>query len=457
MNKIKQLHFISSHFFIVYGLLFLLFISNVFIDSFILHQLISWCAVLILLLSWFWASNLFKGISTFFIVTGAFMSLWSKTPWYEIPGQTSSTLPMLVFLSVLPWMSAAFSVGEYDQKLGSIIQSKTNQLSDLYGKGLYTTYSLLIFINISAIYVAQQILMEKLKNVEIGKRNDFIIQTTLRAFSLAVIWSPMEIVVGMTVDATNISFLTYLPWLILCSFLIAMIDVLISKKQFTGIQVDTKELHIDKKTLWIALSRLFIVLFLFLSTIVIINELYQLNFILTVSLIIFPFAFIWSMFMRSTAMFLKGGWQSWQFYNNRMQNLVVLFLSLAFFSNGFNQTNLPNVLQSVLNQISGYSILIFIFITVVYFTFAMVGVHPIATLAILIEILRPLFGILNPLSIGIVLIVSGLASSASAPYGINATLTSQQLGINPYHITKKNFLFSILMSTVGIVIAMALL
>ena len=140
-----------------------------------------------------------------------------------------------------------------------------------------------------------------------------------------------------------------------------------------------------------------------------------------------------------------------------MQNFVVLFLSLALFSEGFNQTAIPKMLQQVLGQISEYTLLIFIFITVIYFVMGLIGVHPVATIAILIEILNPLFGIINPMSIGIVLIVSALATAASAPYGINATLTSQMIGVSPYYITKVNFPFSIVMSVVGIVIAMIVL
>ncbi len=357
---------------------------------------------------------------------------------------------------MLPWMASAFSLGEYDQNLKDMIYAKNNQLAEMYGKSISTTYSLLIFINISAIFLVQQILMDKLKGIDQTVRNDFIIKVTLRTFSLAVIWSPMEIIVGITVDATNVSFLSYLPWLLLCSFLLAIIDVYLSKRSFSEIEI-VDSTNVNKKQLMRALMKLFFVLFAFFTIIIVNNYMFELNFILTVSLVILPFTFIWSIFMRLPYTFFRFGWKNWKNYNNGMQNFMVLFLSLALFSEGFNQTSIPEILQNIFGQFSDYYLFNFILITLIYFAMGLIGVHPVATIAILLEVLSPLFSIINPMSIGIVLIISALATSASAPYGINATLTSQTIGVSPYYITKVNFPFSILMSAVGILVAMLVL
>ncbi|MDQ0257967.1 hypothetical protein J2S74_005430 [Evansella vedderi] len=243
----------------------------------------------------------------------------------------------------------------------------------------------------------------------------------------------------------------------MCSFLAASLDIVIGKKQFRDVLFTQEQMKISKKLLFSALVKLFIVLVLFLMTIVIVNYFFNLNFILSVSLVIFPFALFWSLAMRRSQLFLSAGWKSWIKYNNTMQNFVVLFLSLAFFSEWFNQTGFPYTLQSFLDHVTAYPIVIFIFFKVIYFATAMIGVHPIVTVAIVIESLSPLFHVINPLSIGIVLIVTALATSASAPYGINATMTVHHLGVNPYRITRTNTRFSLMVSTIGVVIASLLL
>lgn len=443
-------------FYIIYGTLFLIYIFNVFIQSHFIHLFISWSALAVLIFSFYFASRLFKIIGAFFTVAGVGMSVISGVPILHIPEQFINNFPMLLFLSMLPWMASAFSIGEYDQNLKDMIHTKNNRLGEMYGKSIGTSYSLVMFINVSAIYLVQQILMDKLKGISKAARNDFIIKVTLRTFSMAVIWSPMEIVLGIAVDSTGVSFLTYLPWLLLCSFLLAVIDIIMNRRAFSEIEI-TSSVHLNQKELMKALMKLFFVLFTFFTVIIVSNHLFKLNFILTVSLVIFPFTLIWSLFMRRIMIFLKYGWRSWKNYNNSMQNFIVLFLTLALFSEGFKQSAIPGVLQQILGGMTEYTLLIFIFITMIYFALGLIGVHPIATIAILIEVVSPLFSSINPLSIGIVLIVSALATSASAPYGINATLSSQNLGVTPYYITRVNYPFSILMSAVGIAVAMFVL
>lgn len=384
------------------------------------------------------------------------MSLYSGISWTMIPLQFTNNLPMLLFLSMLPWMASAFSIGEYDQNLKDMVSSNSNQLAKIYGKGALISYSLVVFINISAVYLVQKILMDKLVDVKENIRNDFIIMVTLRAFALAVIWSPMEIMVGITIDATGVSFFSYLPWLVSISILVSTIDIYISKRKFSEIEVLTFS-NINKKELVRVLTSLVFVLGLFFTIILASNKIFELNFILTVSLAIFPFTLIWSIFMKRAKNFLKYGFENWKNYNNNLQNFVILLLSLALFSEGFNQTNIPHILQLVLGNASEYAPLIFIFITIIYFSMALLGVHPVATIAILIEVLNPLFGIINPMSLGIVLIVSALATTVSSPYGINATLSSQNLNVSPFYIMKLNLPFSIFMGIVGIIVATILI
>ncbi|WP_156643871.1 hypothetical protein [Lentibacillus sp. JNUCC-1] len=383
------------------------------------------------------------------------MNLISGADWYSIPSQMLSSFPMLLFLSMLPWIASAFTIGEYDRSIGEFIHSPDNKLSSIYGKSVTATYSLLVFINISAIYIAQTILLQKIKEVSKPKRNAFIVKTTLRTFSLAAIWSPMEIIVGITISETGVSFLTYLPYLLGISLFLTIVDLFLNRKEFSREFILPTEP--TGANLYKTLGKLSVVLSLFFLTIISLNHFYKGDFILIVSITILPFSLIWSFFEKRIMTFISFGWKSWKSYNNQLQNFTVLFLSLGIFSTGFNHTHIPDLLQATLEGMGNYYVLIFIFVTLIYFFMAMIGVHPIATIAILIEVLRPLFDLINPLAIGIVLIVSALATSASAPYGINATLTAQHLGISPYYITKTNISFSIMMSAVGIIIALLLI
>ncbi|ADH98417.1 hypothetical protein [Salisediminibacterium selenitireducens] len=445
------------YFYILYGSLFAVFLINFFLEIPVVDVLLGWAAVIILVISWFFAGKLFRIIGVLFGFGGIVMSLTGGVPWYDIPAQTGSMLPMLVFLSVLPLMSTAFNAGGYDKRLSDVLHTDHNRLSSVYGRSLLATYVLLIFIHLSAIYVTQNLLKEKLSGIHVDIRNSFILQTTLRAFALAVIWTPMEIIVGIAIDATGVSYLAYLPWLLLISFIATVLDILISRRKFENTTIEQEPVRVPKKALYRSLAKLLLVLTLFLTIIIVVTDLTDISFIMAVALIIVPFAFLWSLAMKQPGYFLTEGWRSWKRHTNGLQNFVVLFLSLPLFSEGFNQTAAPLLLRDLLDRVSDYPLAVFAFIILVYFFLAMIGVHPIATIAILIEIIRPLFVFMNPMSLGIVLIVAAMATTSSAPYGLNATLTAHSLRINPYRITQGNFRFSMMINAVAVMIAWLLL
>ena len=99
--------------------------------------------------------------------------------------------------------------------------------------------------------------------------------------------------------------------------------------------------------------------------------------------------------------------------------------------------------------------LLLIILCLIFFSYlflAFIGVHPVATIAILLEITSPLFDVINLLSIGLVLIVSALAVSGSSSFGIAVTMTSINTVQSPYKITYQNTIFTFVMGLIGIII-----
>ncbi|WP_269758227.1 hypothetical protein [Thalassobacillus sp. C254] len=144
----------------------------------------------------------------------------------------------------------------------------------------------------------------------------------------------MEIMVAITVDATGVSYLTYLPWLLLCSLIVLFIDLLWGYMAFRkhGYQpaIESEQLFHPKQVA-VQIMKLFFALSIFLALVVSIGNVTGLDFILTVTLVILPFAIVWSFLMKRWKTFKVIGWVTWKERTNGMQNFVVLFLSLAFF------------------------------------------------------------------------------------------------------------------------------
>src|SRR5699024_8351768 len=211
---------------------------------------------------------------------------------------STSNLPLLMFFSLLPWIGTVVKVGGLDESITDMIQDRANRVDKIYGSSVFTTYFLGIFLNISAIYIIQRVLNDLFKKAEVSLRNEFIIKSTLRAFALAVIWSPLEVIVGLTVDSTGVSYFKLLPSLLLTSVLLCLIEVFLTIREFNGITINSEFDEINSSALKKSIIKMIILLISFLSVVMFFNMNSELGFVLTVALIIVPFSFVAAFVMK---------------------------------------------------------------------------------------------------------------------------------------------------------------
>ncbi|MFB5663355.1 hypothetical protein [Alteribacillus sp. HJP-4] len=438
-----------------------LFLLNVFINSNELQYFTGILAIPMLIISFITASMLFKILGIVFNGTGALLFWMSGLPVSDIPIFLTSNMQLLAFLAVLPWMNSVVRAGRFDRKINQLLKANVLDLGRLYMRSSFTTYILVSFINLSALPLAQHVLLDNLSGLRKKLRDSFVSRTTLRAFAVALAWSPMEIMVAITIDTTGVGYLTYLPWLILCSMAVVAIDALCGKRRFAAYEYEAagtiNNKNIDIKELLIQILQLFLALAVFLGIVLTLGNLTGLNFILTVTFVIVPFAFLWAAVIGRFKSFKIVGWKTWKMRTNGMQNFVVLFLSLGFFSSSLNETPFLELIRAPFSAAADTPLLILILIQFMYLAMSMIGVHPIATVGVLIEVLPPLYETMNPASIGIVLITGALATVAVGTYGITVTMTAQNTKQNPYRITWRNMPFSVLYGGVGVLIGYLIL
>ncbi|MFC3039834.1 hypothetical protein ACFOGI_06180 [Virgibacillus xinjiangensis] len=433
---------------------------NVFLDIHWLQYMVGILAIPMLGISFIWASKLFRILGGTFIITGLVMYTMAGLPPAELPLYLTSNLQMLAFLSVLPWINSVVKAGGYDQQIKGLMEGNVSNLGSLYMRSQLTTYILMTFLNLSAINLTQQLLMENLKKMDRVVRNAIINKTTIRAFALALIWSPMEIIVALAIEGTGVSYLTYLPWLLLISFLALGVDMLFGWKNFRTtpyIESDSggSELQIGKVIKEI--MKLMFALVLFLAVILLVNHYFGLNFILTVTLVIPVFSAVWALLIKKWKKYRQTGWPAWKQQTNHMQNFIILFISLSLFSGALNQTDIVGVIQGPFLAMEEYPAVVLFLILITYFILAMIGIHPVGTIAILLEVLNPLFNVFNPVAIGLVLIVAAMATAAAGTYGITVTMTSINTQQNPYKITLANLAFTFVYGAIGIGVALFLI
>lgn len=404
------------------------------------------------------ASKLFRILGVIFCTVGIILYVTSGSSFQEFPLLMTSNLPLLTFLALIPFMTSVVHAGRFDRRINQLLNANVKDLGKLYPRSSFITYMLTLFTNLSALTISQNVLRHNLKTIKKRTRNAFMSNATLRAFATAQTWSPIEIAVVITVGATGINIFAFLPWLFLCSIIAILTDWAFGIKKFKSIPYNISDNNKLMKTrqlrkIILDVFKLFSALIIFLMVVVIVGNYFQLSFIFSVILVLIPFTFTWALLIKRLKTFLVVGWRTWKDHTNNMQNFMVLFLSLSLFSNGLNGTTFNEYIQQYFLAFASTPLVILIFIQTLFFLLGLLGINAIVTIGVLVEVLHPLYDVINPISIGIALVTGSLTTAMIGPYGLTVTITSVNTVQNPYRISLRNLPFAIFYCGVALTIA----
>ncbi|MBP1968588.1 hypothetical protein J2Z83_000680 [Virgibacillus natechei] len=451
-------HPIFRYLYIFYSFVFVIHIVNVFIESDNLNYILGILALIMLAVSFAGASRLFKILGSAFILIGSVVFAASGQSIETIPALLTSNMSLLTLLAMLPWMNSVVRSGRFDQSLNNLLKVNVSDLGKLYPRSSITTLTLASFLNLSAATISQDVLKENLRPLDKKLRDSFIATATLRGYSLALLWSPLEILLAVSIFTTGVDYVSLLPWLLMIAAITFILDSIWGRFHYKKYAYEnTNKQSINMKEMIKKIVHLLVALVLFLSLVISLGNLFNLDFIFTVTILIFPFAFIWSLIMKRRRSFWTIGWNTWKAKTNTMQNFIVLFISLAFFANSIDGTPFLDFIQQPILAFSDYPIVIFVMIQLIFIFMSMFGIHPIATIGILSGGIATLLEFMNPVSIAIVLVTSSIATLTVGTYGLVVQLTAVNTGQNPYRITINNLLYSLFFGGIGTVVAYFLL
>ncbi|MFC7322556.1 hypothetical protein [Halobacillus campisalis] len=444
-----------QHLYIFYSLVFLLNVIHVFWPNPVLYTVIGVAGMVMMVISVPRADRVFKILGGILLAAGSFFFISSGVSAGKIPAFFAGNVGLLFLLSMLPWMNSVVKAGRYNKLLHALLQGNGNRsLGPLYVRSEATMVSLAAFLNLSSATISQDLLINQLKHVKTKVRNSFVAMTTLRGYSLALLWSPLEILLATSIFITGANYLVVLPWMLLIALLGITIDAGIGKWLFSNYELEEqtsvlKRLSDHKKKL----GGFLLALVLFLVVVVFLVNVIQFDFLFAVTIAIFPFAFLWAVLLKRKRSFLTIGWPTWKKQTNHLSNFIVLLLALSFLTESLNVSPYLEYLQNPIIALEGHPLLIMLFIQAAFLVMTLLGVHPLATMGIFGGISELLMGALPPVTLTILLASTAIATVPSAPYGLIVTLTSISLRMNPYKIVMKNLPHSLVLGFLGVLVA----
>ncbi|UOQ45930.1 hypothetical protein MUN89_08420 [Halobacillus salinarum] len=411
--------------------------------------------IIMILLNFPRADRVFQLLGGILLAVGAFFFLSGESSIREIPGFFAENIGLLFLLSMLPWMNSVVKAGRYTHLLQALLGGKSKGMGALYVRSEITMVSLAAFLNLSSATISQDLLLKQLKKKRKKIRDSFISMATLRGYSLALLWSPLEILLATSIFITGANYIEVLPWMLLVAILGFILDSSIGRLFFRKHQAEvdipsSQHNGKDRKKL----LQFIVALVLFLIVVVLLVNVVQLNFLFAVTIAIFPFAFVWSVLMKRRKSFLRIGWPAWKQQTNHLNNFIVLLLSLSFLTESLNASPYLKYLQQPIVALDGHPLLIMLFIQGAFLVMTLLGVHPLATMGIFGGVGSLLMDALPTVTLTVLLASCSIATVPSAPYGLIVTITSVGLRMNPYQIVLKNLPYSLLCGLVGIGVAL---
>ncbi|GAA0309415.1 hypothetical protein GGQ92_001258 [Gracilibacillus halotolerans] len=445
-----------KHIYIFFSFVFVLHILSVFYPSTTLSYVLGSLSLIILLISFWHASRLFQTLAGGFLAIGIFLFFFADLRVLEVIPFLGENISLLTLLAVLPWMNSVVHAGRFDRLMSKILKGNVKHLGSLYRRSTTTMMALTAFLNVSSATIARDVLADNLKSVKERTANQFIMMVTLRGYSLALAWSPLEVLLAMSIFITGVSFSSLLPWMIGITLLMYILDSLWGNwffKKVPYVDTNSSSEPINLREIRPKLIQLSIALISFLLLVILFGNVFDMEFIFIVTLLVFPFACIWAWSMKRWRSFWKVGFSNWKSSVNNMHNFNILFISLALFTNTLNASPFLDWIQQPILAVADYPILLLILIQIFFVLMSMFGVHPIATMGILGGMSGLLMEILSPMSLAVILVVSGVATVPIGTYGLVVTIISMSLKQSPYLITLYNLIYSFVFGLFGILLA----
>lgn len=428
----------------IYTTLIILYLIAQFTIGTMLNFAIGIVALIALINSFFYAKGSYRISGIIFLISAIVLFLFNKLPWYEFLLHFKPMLGLLSLFLVLPFVSTLLRVGHYDKNLSTLLHDKTSDLNGLYKRSFIVCFILGLFLNVATLPLLMTALNGKLKHFSDDIKNKFFSQNLLRAFFLCITWSPMEVMVSMSLDLTKVKYYSILPVLVLMVIAAIGIDWKLSSFKFKKLNLSTypsKEIEyskIFKKTIQLAV--MLIILIVSISSI---QHFLNKGFLLSVVLVLIPFSIAWTMLIGKAKRYWTIVIPHWKERTKGLANYFFMFLSAGFFIEMVSVSGLLNILQPMFTNASESPLGLYLIIAGYFLLTSLIGFHPIISFTFLAGLLQPILPNVNPIPLTIVLISSSLVPTMFSPYNVTVSILADQLKVNPYRIGLWNFPFVI--------------
>ena len=445
---------------IIFPLVPIIFILNLFLHTTFLDYITMLLAVLAILLSFSKTQSLYKWSSAFFLGIGIFIFFTYDIAPQQLTTAFSPMMGLLGLFFALPFLQAVVKLGKYDKSLNRLIKHRIQTIDGIYRRTSLCTYLLAIFLTIATLPIGVQSFHQLIPSLKGQVKQIFFTHSMLRAYSMALFWSPVELLVVASIDQLHADYLKILPILFITSSIYLMVDWLLQRKKYhlpfeqsTAFE-QTKVSKKDKKKI----IQLFGGILLLLVAVVITDQFIQKGLLISIVLVIFPFSFIWIILMGKMKIYYLYLKRYLPSNITQTQGFHTLFLSAGFFITMIQYSSAFEWMSSFfITQFNQLPIFLFLLLLMLSFwILSFAGLHGVVTITLFAQILQPISsGLENTLAL--VFIGSTVSLLMVSPFNLATSMMSHLIKTNPLKILVWNIKYAFCFSLLVVFISYSLL
>ena len=440
----------------LYSVIIILYMLTHFIPHLLISYTIGGLAVVALAVSARYARGLYRISGFVFLVLGIGLFIWEGLPWHSFLLHFQSMLGLLSLFLVLPFIHSLIRIGRYDKNLSQFLQDRVTSLGNLYKRSFLVAHFLGVFLNIATLPLLSKSLQPSLAMLSREEADRFLGKNLLRAYALCLMWSPMEVVVSVSIDITGAHYVLIVPVVIAIVLLALLIDRRITGTRYAGITVPS-ELYsqVCLKQVYKKVVQMLGMLVLFVVFVSVTQYVLGSGFLFSVVLLLVPFSILWAITIRKVKTYFVVTIPYWKQRTKGLADYYFLFLSAGLFVEVLSLSGLLSFLEPVFLAASKTQLTLYLLIGGFFVGTSFIGFHPLVSLTFLAELLLPVLPHVAVLPLTVVMIVCGLSTVMYSPFNLSVSIMANELRINPFRIAGWNVGFAILCMLIGIAVALA--
>ncbi|THE10516.1 hypothetical protein E1I69_18520 [Bacillus timonensis] len=443
-----------------YSLLIFFYILSRFIEHPLLSFSMGICATIALIISLFYARGLYLKSGLIFTIIGFFLFFQSQLEWEELFLNFEAMLGMLSLFLFLPFINSLIRVGRYDQSLSLFLQQGITHLSKLYTRSFLVTHLLGLFLNIATIPLLSNSLNNSMKQLPKKTIDKFKAQSLLRSYALCLSWSPMEVMVSISLDITRANYIHILPLMLIIVLIATTVDLTFAHfkyKQELNINTVVKEISPQKFRKNV--TEMLILLVIFIIGVNLLQLILNKGYLFSIILLILPISIVWAFVIRRPKRYLKMTVPHWIERTNNLSNYFFMFLTAGFFVGMLSAAGHLEFLQTIFSANTENTLLFFLMIGVYFLITALIGFHPLVSITLIAELLAPIIPSIPSISLTLVFISCSLATIIYSPYNVSLSILADIIKVNPYKVGLMNIPYALfyMLLTIGVAYLITLL